>query len=96
MTVIAVSAKTRDSFLRCWPLDSARRKSATIRDYGIISWHPFEALYVGMISYHEQSVWAEEELPHAERHRGHHFLLDSNRSWWHNVPDLQRFVGSKD
>ena len=96
MTVIAVSAKTRDSFLRCWPLDSARRKVAAIRDYGLITWHPFETLYVGMLSYPEQTVWAEEELPHAERHRNRHFLPDSNRSWWQSVRDLQSFVGSKD
>ena len=45
ITVLAVSAQVRDDFLALWPLNPARRRTATIADHGLIEWHPFGQLF---------------------------------------------------
>jgi hypothetical protein len=93
MSVVAVSPKIRDDFLELWPLEVARRRSATIVNHELIPWRPFSKLYVGMATYLEQREWTEAEaMAHMASYREHHETLQRERSWWRNVPELQRFV----
>jgi hypothetical protein len=93
MSVMAVSPHVRDSFLALWPLYPARRRAATITDPGLIRWHPFPRLYVGVATYHEPHEWTPDEYAvWVEQYRQHQAVLERERSWWRCVPELQRFV----
>jgi hypothetical protein len=93
MTVIAISPTIRDDFLRIWPPTDARRRVATVSDYGLVPWHPFPILYVGLATYVEQRRWTwEEYTAFAEILREHRARLQRERSWWRFVPELQRFT----
>ncbi len=94
MSVVAVTPDARDDFLRTWPMSSARRRTSTIADYGLISWRPYPQLYVGMATYTEQNRWAtlEEFEVYEELRRKHRELLQRERSWWRDVSELQRFT----
>jgi len=47
MSVQAVSPQIRDDFLERWPIFPARRRTATIRDLGLIKWRPLGQVFVG-------------------------------------------------
>ena len=66
-----------------------------LADPGLIGWHPFPRVYVGLATYEDQHQWTLAEFPAwAARHREHWAMLDRVRSWWRSVPELQRFVPS--
>ncbi|HEY7157847.1 MAG TPA: hypothetical protein VH575_28070 [Gemmataceae bacterium] len=93
MSVMAVSPQVRDNFLALWPLYPARRRTATIADRGLIGWHPFGQVFVGVATYEKKQQWTRDE--HAvwiEQYRRHQTVLEQERSWWRCVPELQRFV----
>ena len=95
MTVVAVSSDIRDDFLRLHPFvpSPLRCRSATIRDYGLVSWHPFERLYVGLATYVEQTKWSpEEDKIHVQQESQHWEQVEAERSWWRFVDELQRFA----
>jgi hypothetical protein len=93
MTVLAVSPRVRDDFLTRWPLDPARRRSITMKDQGLIGWHRFGQLFVGVATYEEPRRWTPEEYAiWVERHQRHQAMLERERSWWRFVEELQRFV----
>lgn len=85
MSVRAVSPQIRDEFLALLPNFPVRRRTATVVDQGLISWHRFGQLFVGVALYNEQ----DEILFYDERYQEN---LERNRSWWQNVSELQRFV----
>ena len=93
MSVKCVSASVRDDFLRLWPEYPARRKTAKVADNGLIQWRDFGTLHVGLASYTEPTEWTLEEynewlpkrLAYMER-------VETERSWWRSVDELQKFV----
>jgi hypothetical protein len=93
MSVMAVSAEVRDHFLVLWPQYPARRRTTVIADFPLIGWHPFAQLYVGVATYEEPREWTPAEyVVWAEQWRQHWAMLERERSWWRNVPELQRLV----
>jgi len=93
MTVIAVSPTIRDDFLHYWPIYPARRKTATIADFGLVPWRPFERLHIGIACYAEKREWTpEESAVDTELQAKHRATLAVNRSWWRFVGELQRFI----
>jgi len=93
MSVKCVSSFVRDDFLRLWPEYPARTKTATVRDNGLIHWRDFGTLHVGLASYTEPTEWTPDEyndwlpklLAYMER-------VETERSWWRSVDELQKFV----
>jgi hypothetical protein len=93
MTVSCVSAKVRDDFLALWLLEAPRCRSITVSDWGLIRWHPFGTLYVGIATYEEQREWTPKDFfLWLKRNEAHAERLENGRSWWRFVPELQRFV----
>src|SRR5262249_27242017 len=93
MTVYAVSSRVRDEFLTLWPRSAARRRTLIIPDWGLLAWHRFGRLFVGVATYQEQRAWTPAGyVVWAERFRQHQAMLERERSWWRCVPELQRFV----
>jgi hypothetical protein len=93
MSVIAVSAEVRDTFLEIWPMYPARRRRTVIRDFGLIKWHPFTQLHVGLATYDEPNSWSGDEyISHRKASSEHQALLRRERTWWRNVKELQRFM----
>ena len=92
VSVLATSSQIREDFLRFWPDQAARTRHFIIRDIGLISWHPFEALYVGMASY---SCPYSDPLSNPRKLIGnleHHCQnVEINRTWWRTVGELQKF-----
>jgi hypothetical protein len=78
MAVVAVSAQVRDEFLASWALNPARLRTAAISDHGLIKWHPFGQVFVGIATYDELET--------------NHYEVEYERGWWRTVPELQRFV----
>lgn len=98
MTVIAVSARIRDSFLDYCPIPPARRRTTTISDFGLLPWRSFEKLHVGIATYVEQREWSspdEFDKSH-KRYKRHQDVIDTKRSWWRFVGELQRFIDDAD
>jgi hypothetical protein len=94
MSVKAVSAGVRDDFLRLWPEYPARCRTARIRDTGLIGWHPFGHIHVGLASYDEPREWScDEHDDWLKQHRAHVERVETERSWWRTVGELQKFVG---
>ena len=94
MTVIAVSSQVRDDFLRLWPIYPGRRRTAMIKDYGAIPLHPFGSLHVGVATYVEQRIWTPQEYRvYEDLEAKHELAIETGRSWWRSIPELQRFVG---
>lgn len=92
MSVQAVAAIVRDHFLELWPKLSPRRKTATIRDRGLIPWHPFGTIHVGLASYLEPSHQPEEDAnAYFARRMAHAKNVEAHRSWWRSVYELQKF-----
>jgi hypothetical protein len=93
MSVVAVSEQIRDDFLRLWLMYPARRRLTTIADFGLLRWRTFPQLYVGLATYHEQHRWTCEEYSvYVEKYTEHQRVLESQRSWWRFVSELQRFL----
>ena len=94
MSVTAVAASVRDDFLRLWPENRARLKRVTIRDPGMIAWHPFPNVHVGLASYADQpdSMSPDEYHLWVDKHRAHIERVESERTWWRTVRELQKFV----
>jgi hypothetical protein len=93
MTVCAVSPHIREEFLALWPSAPARRRTATIADWGMIAWRPFSQVFVGVATYQEQHEWTPAEFAvWAQRDGQHQEAVENQRSWWRCVPELQRFV----
>ena len=94
MSVKCATSWVRDDFLRLWPEYSTRIKTATINDIGLIPWHGFGKLHVGLASYAEPTQWTPEQynewLP---RHQAHIEQVENERSWWRSVNELQKFAG---
>ena len=78
-------------FLRLWPEYPARTKTATVRDNGLIHWRNFGTLHVGLASYAEPTEGTPEE--YNEKHLAYHERVETERSWWRSVDELQKFVG---
>jgi len=92
-SVVAVSPEIRDDFLRLYPLDPARRRTATITNFDLISWRPFPKLHVGLATYLEEHNWpVDRRDAYREAYRERTARLQQQRSWWRCVPELQRFV----
>ena len=95
MTVVAVSASVRDDFLDYWPMYTARRKASTISDFGLVPWHTFGTLYIGVATYSEPMRLSMDEIDdYLVRCKNHFAILNANRSWWRMVSELQRFIES--
>jgi hypothetical protein len=93
MSVKAVSAGVRDDFLQLWPESPARCRTARIRDIGLIGWHPFGHIHVGLASYDEPREWSCDEYGDwLKQHRAHVERVEAERSWWRTVGELQKFV----
>ncbi|EDL56290.1 MULTISPECIES: hypothetical protein [Gimesia] len=93
MTVFAVSPQIRDDFLRLWPMYPARRRTATIADFGLVHRRSFPQLYVGVATYKEQYEWTPEEyFVYCKLDQEYRERLESERSWWRYVPELQKFI----
>ena len=95
MSVKCTTSWVRDDFIRLQPEYSARTKSATISDIGLVHWRDFGKLYIGLASYAEPSKRTPDEfyewLP---RHQAHIERVEKERSWWRTVGELQKFVKS--
>lgn len=97
ITVVAVSPKIRDDFLKLCPLEPARRRTATIADYGLIRYRSFDHLYVGVATWQENVDFAlEDTIDYGQLLRDHDAAVERERSWWGFVPDLQKFIGESD
>ena len=95
MTVIAVSASVRDEFLDYFPMYTARRKASTISDFGLVPWHTFGTLYIGVATYSEPRRISMDEIDdYFERCKNQITILNANRSCWRMVSELQRFIES--
>jgi hypothetical protein len=93
VTVVAVSPQILDDFLRIWPMCPARRRTATIRNYNLISWRTFPRLHVGTATYNEEcEPDSEQEMIGTEWYRERQRRLLEERSWWRCVSELQRFI----
>src|SRR5262249_38621605 len=93
MTVYAVTPHVRDEFLALWPLYPARHRTARIADHGLIGWHPFGQLFVGVATYEEQRRWTFKEYADWFASYCHHqAVLERERGWWRCVPELHRLV----
>jgi hypothetical protein len=96
MTIIATTSAIRDTCLDLWPMYPARRRKVEVRDYGLISWHPFRKLYVGMATYFEPREWTGAEyIAYKTACLEHEEIVRRERSWWCRVPELQKFIPSK-
>lgn len=90
VSVVAVSPRIRDDFLRLESKHRARRRVATIADYGLLRWHPFSQLHFGIVT---DTEWIPEECSDYEAQwREFRTRLNSERSWWGSVKELQRFT----
>lgn len=96
MSVTAVSAEIRDDFLQLWPEYPARRRSKSIRDFGLIEWRPFDAIHIGLATYDEPKEWACDDYEqYLKQHQKYMQRIDSGRTWWRTVGELQRFVNAR-
>jgi hypothetical protein len=86
--VLAGSPQIRDDFLRLWPNDPVRLRRATIADYGLVPWHPFNRLYAGVAWYEENVEWTSPD----EVDWGRVEAFSQERTWWDSVPELQKFL----
>jgi hypothetical protein len=94
-SVVAVCPEIRDDFIRWWPLYPARHRRAVIADYGLIGWRTFSQLHVGIVTYQKEREWTPDQYSrYEERCRDHQAVLRRERTWWRDVPELQRFVPS--
>lgn len=97
MSVSAVSGLIRDDFLWLWPPVPARCERAAIRDIGLIDWHPFRILHVGLSAFQTP---AAEDLSYQANRRWDAYLLqhvqyvEQHRTWWRCVRELQKFLPS--
>jgi hypothetical protein len=94
MTVTAVSAEVRDHFLSLWSPNHGRRRAVTISDGGLIRWHSFGQLFVGVTTYEGKNPWeATWETPQEfAAWRERQAKIECERTWWRCVSELQRFV----
>ena len=91
MSVTAVSAQIRDDYLSLRAPPSSRVRTATITNHRyFVGWKRFPELFVGVVTYafrtdltHDES---EEEYERLQ-------IAELERSWWHSVSQLQRFLG---
>lgn len=98
MSFRATSDDIRDDLLRLYPDSTPRVRKATIRDYGLVHWKQFGQIHVGLASYVEfwqQSIGVDfnERLAKEQAHRDR---VESERTWWRSVGELQKFVGNQD
>lgn len=96
MSVRCVTPEIRDDFLKLAVENPVRTKTATISDNGLIRWRQFDKLHVGLASFTEDepvamttqdevNEWVSRRLSNIER-------VESGRSWWRSVRELQKFV----
>ena len=93
MSVTAVAPTIRDDFLRLWPENPPRVRRAIIRDPGLIAWHPFSNIYVGLASYDDEpdSMSPDEFNAWLPRRQEWIARVESERTWWRTVRELQKF-----
>lgn len=93
LTIVAVAAEIRDHFLDVWPEYPARKRTKMIRDVGLNEWRSFGTLHVGLATYIEPDQWSCEEYElYRQRHQQYLRRVDTSRTWWRSVAELQRFV----
>lgn len=93
LSVTAASSRVRDDFLAWMVRYPARYRTITINDFGLIRWHSFDRLYVGLATYDEVREWTPEEYAVlVEEHRQWQSEMHLRRNWWRTVGELQRFV----
>lgn len=94
MSVTAVASTVRDDFLQLWPQNRPRIRRANIRDPGLIDWHRFDEIHVGLASYDNQpdsmslakfNLWLVHHQEWIAR-------VESERTWWRSVGELQKFA----
>lgn len=90
MSIVAISQHVQDEFLQGWAPSSARRRNFTISDYGLINWHSFNQLHVGIAIYNENNQSTPDEA--LEHHCQKTTYYHHNRGWWRSVPELQKFL----
>lgn len=93
MSVAAVNAEIRDDFLDWWPYGSARRRKAVRRDTGLIKWRRFGMLHIGLAIYEDPCMAPEGEYQKHIECEEHDSRIETRRTWWRSVDELQRFVG---
>ena len=93
MSVTAVGPTIRDDFLRLWPENPPRVRRAIIRDPGLIAWHPFPNVYVGLASYDAETDSMSPDEFNAWFPRRQEWIarVESERTWWRTVRELQKF-----
>jgi hypothetical protein len=100
--VFAVRQQILRDFLRLSPRDPPTDRAwhdtvgniAEVEDHGLIPWRPFPHIYCGgAIDTEFPNSWeCEEYVDYQKRYLEHHARLNRERTWWENVPQLQRFV----
>jgi hypothetical protein len=94
MSVVAASPAVRDLTLELLPESPPlRRRIAVLAEYTLVAWRPPTPVYVGLATYEQRLQWnLAEHLVWAEQQRKRQARLERERSWWHNVTELQRFI----
>lgn len=105
ISVVSVSASTRDDYLHLWPTHSSqisydhpiRRRKFTVRNGTLISWLPATLLHVGVATFVEVRQWksGEEALTASKQEREAWQEMERQRTWWREISELQRFVPSQ-
>ena len=92
MSVTAVSPQTRNDFIANWPPRVQRTRNAMIADYGLIYWHPFDRLFVGLATYFHRHPQLDED-PHRHIQEDHlrRKVVEGRRTWWRTIGELQKF-----
>jgi hypothetical protein len=86
MSVVAVSSQVRDDFLALRLPDSARRRAFTLAgNHRLLGWRSFRPLFAGLATYEEDCLAWLETRQQIEQ-------IESQRTWWRCVYELQRFV----
>ena len=86
-SVCAVSPKIRDDYLRISIPNSARTRTATISDNGILPWKTFDRLYVGLASFpSDPDSFELEDFDHwLELRKQHIITVGRERTWWRSA-----------
>lgn len=95
LTVIAVSPEVCEDCVRLMPEYQARRRTTVITDFGLLGWRSFERLHIGLATYVQPQCWVgEAAFEHAREHPKYLARLERERTWWHDITRMQRFVES--
>ena len=86
MSVVAVSSQVRDEFLALRSPDLARRRTFNLAgNHCLLGWRLFRPLFVGLATYEEDCLAWLETRQQIEQ-------IESQRTWWRSVYELQRFI----